>query len=86
MQSPTPDGADRGGMRDGAGDVAAAAARLEAAVERLASRLAQPRAPGSDTDPDMVPRAALVALSGRLDATLARLRIALADAEPEEEA
>lgn len=68
-------------MRDGAGDVTAAAARLEAAVERLAACLVAPR-----PDPEMVPRAALVALSARLDATLARLRVALADAEPEEEA
>ncbi len=63
---------------DGAGDpVGQAAARLEAAVERLAESLARPR-PGPE---DMIPRAEVAAIAERLDATVARLRAAIAAEE-----
>ncbi|WP_135469303.1 hypothetical protein [Crenalkalicoccus roseus] len=71
-------------MSDSARDpVAQAAARLEAAVERLAEALARPR-PDAE---DMVPRAEVAALAERLDATIARLRGAIAEElrRPEEE-
>lgn len=65
-------------MSDGARDpVAAAAARLEAAVERLAENLSRPRALAEDAE--AVPRAEVAAMAERLDATIARLRAALAE-------
>ncbi len=58
-----------------------AALRLEQAVERLADALSRPRA-----QEDAVPRTEVVALSARLDATLARLKTALRDqAAPDDE-
>lgn len=75
-------------MSDSAKDpVAEAAARLEAAVDRLAQALARPR-PRPDVE-DMVPRAEVAAIAERLDATIARLRGAIAEelrraAAPEE--
>ena len=58
-----------------------AAARLEAAVETLIARLeppARPRPPMAEGS-DMVPRAEVAAMAERLDATIARLRRALAE-------
>ena len=54
-----------------------AAARLESAVEKLAEVLmrARPAAEEGDT----VPRAEVAAMAERLDATIARLRTALAE-------
>jgi hypothetical protein len=69
-------------MSDGARDpVSMAAARLEAAVERLARSVANARVLAGDTaeEGDMVPRSEVAALAERLDATIARLRIALAE-------
>lgn len=60
--------------------VSEAAARLERAVERLAAALTRPRAP------EGVAPERLAELSGRLDATLLRLRGALAELEASEEA
>ena len=57
--------------------MALAAARLEAAVERLAEVLVRPQPPADDGD--TVPRAEVAAMAERLDATIARLRAALAD-------
>ena len=58
-----------------------AAARLEQAVERLADALSRPRA-----KQNTVPRSEVVALSARLDATLAKLKTALRDqAAPDDE-
>jgi len=54
-----------------------AAARLERAVEMLAMALSRPRT--FDEDSDMVPRAEVAAMAERLDATIARLRLALAE-------
>jgi hypothetical protein len=72
-----------GGMSDGAGDpVLQAAMRLETAVERLAEALslALMRPPGSaQAGEDSVPRAEVVALAERLDATIGRLRGVLQD-------
>jgi hypothetical protein len=79
--------------------VGQAAARLEAAVERLADAfavlLADRRSSGDAARDglggaaleDMVPRAEVAALADRLDATVARLRGALAEElrRPEEE-
>jgi len=63
-------------MSDSARDpVTQAAARLEAAVERLAEALSRPR---PDVE-DMVPRAEVAAIAERLDATIARLRGAIAE-------
>jgi hypothetical protein len=57
-----------------------ATARLEAAVERLAQAFTQAReAPLPAEDSDMVPRAEVAAMAERLDATIARLRAALAE-------
>ena len=60
-----------------------AATRLEAAIERLAASLARPRAPQDMLRPgaaaDMVPRAEVEALTLRLEATIARLKAALAE-------
>jgi hypothetical protein len=67
---------DEGGsMSDAVGE---AAARLEQAVERLATAMARPRAP------EGVPPERLAELSGRLDATLQRLRTALMEIESAE--
>lgn len=76
-------------MSDGgakaADPVAQAAMRLEAAVERLAEALAAAaaarRAAGETgaLPEDAIPRAEVAALAERLDATIARLRGALAD-------
>ena len=81
-------------MSDGARDpVAMATARLEAAVERLAEAFAQGMGPGMGSgtardggtsylpaeDIDMVPRSEVAAMAERLDATIARLRVALAE-------
>ncbi|MFZ4407094.1 MAG: hypothetical protein ACOYOH_07130 [Paracraurococcus sp.] len=69
-------------MSDEARDpVALAAARLESAVEALVTVLSRPRpmAEESDLPPDMVPRAEVAAMAERLDATIARLRQALAE-------
>ena len=67
-------------MSDGARNpVAAATARLEAAVESLAQALARPRRPAGGDDAETVPRAEAAAMAERLDATIARLRIALAE-------
>lgn len=71
-------------MSDSARDpLAQAAARLEAAVERLAEALSRPH----PDEEDMVPRAEVAALAERLDATIARLRGAIAEEmrRPEEE-
>ena len=57
--------------------VAMAAARLESAVDRLIATLSRPRPPVDDGD--MVPRAEVAAMAERLDATIARLRLALAE-------
>lgn len=63
-------------MAEGAGDaVGQAAARLEAAVEALARAVERSR---HDVE-DLVPRAEVAAIADRLDATLARLRTALAE-------
>ena len=60
--------------------VALAAARLEAAVEKLAESLTQSLARvRQDTAEDMVPRAEVQALADRLDATITRLRAAVAE-------
>jgi len=65
-------------MSDNARDpVAMAAARLESAVEKLVAALAKPRPPAEEGD--SVPRAEVAAMAERLDATIARLRLALAD-------
>ena len=62
-------------MSEGARDpVVQATARLEAAVERLAQALSRPRSVA-----DMVPRAEVAAMAERLDATIARLRMTLAE-------
>ncbi len=69
-------------MSDEARDpVALAAARLESAVEALVTVLSRPRpmAEESDLPQDMVPRAEVAAMAERLDATIARLRQALAE-------
>jgi hypothetical protein len=57
--------------------VATAARRLEAAVERLAEAMSRPRHAAEDSE--MVPRAEVAAMAERLDATIARLRMALAE-------
>ena len=62
--------------------VAMAAARLESAVEALVAALSRPRPvaaalPGDEAD--MVPRAEVAAMAERLDTTIARLRLALAE-------
>ena len=62
--------------------VAMAAARLESAVEALVAALSRPRpmaAPLQGDEADMVPRAEVAAMAERLDATIARLRLALAE-------
>lgn len=62
--------------------VAMAAARLESAVEALVTVLSRPRpmaAPGAGDEAEMVPRAEVAAMAERLDATIARLRLALAE-------
>ncbi|MBK1661149.1 hypothetical protein [Paracraurococcus ruber] len=65
-------------MSDAASNpVALAAARLETAVEKLAEALSRPRPAAEETD--MVPRAEVAAMAERLDATIARLRLALAE-------
>jgi hypothetical protein len=73
-------------MSDEARDpVAMAAARLESAVEALVTVLSRPRPVAEDGDlapdmvHDMVPRAEVAAMAERLDATIARLRQALAE-------
>jgi hypothetical protein len=81
-----------GGARD---PVVQAAARLEAAVERLAQAIAAamaqggpgPRASAGPAAENMIPRAEVAAIADRLDATLLRLRGALAEElrRPEEE-
>ncbi|MCQ4158454.1 hypothetical protein NON00_00740 [Roseomonas sp. GC11] len=55
--------------------VSEAATRLERAVEKLAAALARP-APAAGVPPE-----AVAALSARLDETLSRLRLALAEVE-----
>ncbi|MDO9707780.1 hypothetical protein [Paracraurococcus lichenis] len=65
-------------MSDAAKDpVALAAARLESAVEMLVTVLSRPRP--APAEADMVPRAEVAAMAERLDATIARLRVALAE-------
>jgi hypothetical protein len=65
-------------MSDTAKDpVAMATARLESAVEKLIAALSRPRPPMDEGD--MVPRAEVAAMAERLDATIARLRLALAE-------
>jgi len=62
--------------------VAMAAARLESAVEALVTALSRPRpmaAPLPGDEAEMVPRAEVAAMAERLDATIARLRLALAE-------
>ena len=62
--------------------VAMAAARLESAVEALVTTLSRPRpmaAPMPGDEAEMVPRAEVAAMAERLDATIARLRLALAE-------
>lgn len=62
--------------------VAMAAARLESAVEALVTVLSRPRpmpASGAGDEAEMVPRAEVAAMAERLDATIARLRLALAE-------
>jgi hypothetical protein len=79
---------DGGGARD---PVVQAAARLEAAVDRLAQAIAAAMAQGGPgpraAAEDMIPRAEVAAIADRLDATLLRLRGALAEElrRPEEE-
>jgi hypothetical protein len=66
-------------MGESVGDpLGQAAARLEAAVEALARALSRPRPAGADAE-DMVPRAEVAAIAERLDATIARLRTAIAE-------
>jgi len=77
----------RSGMSEQGGSadpVAEAAARLEAAVERLAAVLGNAFAAGrpagtAGAEGETVPRAEVAALADRLDATIARLRGALAE-------
>jgi hypothetical protein len=62
--------------------VAMAAARLESAVEALVAVLSRPRpaaAPIAGDEAEMIPRAEVAAMAERLDATIARLRLALAE-------
>ncbi|MFC7474152.1 hypothetical protein ACFQS7_07300 [Dankookia sp. GCM10030260] len=60
--------------------VAMAAARLETAVEALVTVLGRPRPASNPADEaEMVPRAEVAAMAERLDATIARLRLALAE-------
>jgi hypothetical protein len=62
--------------------VAMAAARLESAVEALVTALSRPKSmavPIHGDEADMVPRAEVAAMAERLDATIARLRLALAE-------
>jgi hypothetical protein len=62
--------------------VAMAAARLESAVEALVTALSRPKSmavPLQGDEADMVPRAEVAAMAERLDATIARLRLALAE-------
>lgn len=60
--------------------MAMAASRLESAVEALAEVLMRVRPAGEEGDlQDMVPRAEVAAMAERLDATIARLRLALAE-------
>jgi hypothetical protein len=66
---------DAGGKAD---PLVQAAARLEAAVERLADALGA-ALDGADRPADAVPRAEVSALAERLDATISRLRGALAE-------
>jgi hypothetical protein len=66
-------------MADSNSDAAAQAAdRLEAAIDRLAAALAAPR-PAGDAG---IPRAEVLALAGRLESTIARLRGTLREAVP----
>jgi hypothetical protein len=62
---------------DARNPVAMAAARLESAVEKLVAALSRPRPPAEEGD--MIPRAEVAAMAERLDATIARLRLALAE-------
>ncbi|MEN0074327.1 MAG: hypothetical protein AAGC69_08090 [Paracraurococcus sp.] len=57
--------------------VTMATARLESAVETLVAALSRPRPPVEEGE--MVPRAEVAAMAERLDATIARLRLALAE-------
>lgn len=67
-------------MSEGSGDpVSKAAVRLEAAVEALARALARTATRAPLPPEDMVPRAEVAAMAERLDATIARLRLALAE-------
>jgi hypothetical protein len=66
-------------MVDGTRDpVGQAAERLEAAVDALA-RVLTHHSSATDAPEDMVPRAEVAAIADRLDATLARLRTAIAE-------
>jgi hypothetical protein len=66
-------------MSEGAADpVVQATARLEAAVERLIQALDR-ALDGPRPDADTVPRSEVAAMAERLDATIARLRLALAE-------
>ncbi|MBL6454413.1 hypothetical protein JMJ55_03690 [Belnapia sp. T6] len=60
-------------------DLANAAARLETAVDRLTQILSRHAASPAAEDGEMVPRAEVAAMAERLDATIARLRGALAE-------
>ena len=64
-------------MSDPGDPVAIATARLESAVEKLVSALSRPRPPAEEGE--TVPRAEVAAMAERLDATIARLRLALAE-------
>jgi hypothetical protein len=61
--------------------VALAAARLESAVETLVAALSRPRPVAEEAEGlhDSVPRSEVAAMAERLDATIARLRQALAE-------
>lgn len=55
--------------------------RLEAALDRLGRAVDARRAATPAQEGDMVPKAAVAALASRLDATIARLRVNLDEAD-----
>ena len=59
--------------------VGAAMIRLEAALERLDRAVEARRAATLPSEGNMVPKAAIVALASRLDATIAKLHANLGD-------
>ena len=62
-------------MSEGQSDtIASAMMRLEAALDRLGRAVEARRAATPPIEGNMVPKAAVVALAARLDATIAKLR------------